>query len=68
MYKSITIVGNTGSEPEMRFTPNGKPVTSFSVATSEKYTTSDGERREETQWFKVIAWGKLAEVCNQYLT
>ncbi len=60
------VVGNTGSEPELRFTPNGKPVCSFSVATNEKYTKG-GESREETTWFKVIVWGKLAEICNQYL-
>jgi len=66
MFAEITIAGNTGSEPEMRFTPSGKPVCSFSVATSRRYT-KDGERKEETQWYKVITWGKLAENCNQYL-
>ncbi len=64
----IIIIGNLGSEPEMRFTPNGRPVTSFSTATNRKYTTSDGERREETEWFTVVTWGKLAEQCNQYLS
>ena len=63
----IIIIGNLGSEPEMRFTPNGRPVTSFSVATNRRYTTSDGERREETEWFTVVTWGRLAEQCNQYL-
>ena len=63
----IIIIGNLGSEPEMRFTPNGRPVTSFSVATNRRYTTSEGERREETEWFTVVTWGKLAEQCNQYL-
>lgn len=62
------IIGNLGSEPEMRFTPNGSPVTSFSVATNRIYTTADGERRTETEWFNVIAWNKLAEQCNQFLT
>ncbi len=61
-------IGNLGSEPEMRFTPNGRPVTSFSVATNRRYTTSEGERREETEWFTVVAWGRLAEQCNQFLT
>lgn len=60
-------IGNLGSEPEMRFTPNGKPVTSFNIATNRRYTTSEGERREETEWFTVVAWGKLAEQCNQFL-
>jgi single-strand DNA-binding protein len=64
----IIIIGNLGSEPEMRFTPNGRPVTSFSAATNRRYTTSDGERREETEWFTIVTWGRLAEQCNQYLT
>ncbi len=64
----IIVIGNLGSEPEMRFTPNGRPVTSFSVATNWRYTTAEGERREETEWFTVVAWGKLAEQCNQFLT
>ena len=64
----IIIIGNLGSDPEMRFTPNGRPVTSFSVATNRRYTTSDGERREETEWFTVVTWGRLAEQCNQFLT
>ncbi|MFC1952520.1 single-stranded DNA-binding protein [Chloroflexota bacterium] len=64
----MIIIGNLGSEPEMRFTPNGRPVTSFSAATNRRYTTSDGERREETEWFTVVTWGRLAEQCNQYLT
>ncbi len=63
----ITIIGNIGSEPEMRFTPNGKPVTSFTVATNRVYTTADGERKQETDWFNVVAWNKLAEQCNQFL-
>jgi len=64
----VMIIGNLGSEPEMRFTPNGNPVTSFRVATNRVYTTSDGERRQETEWFTVVAWNKLAEQCNQFLT
>ena len=64
----VTIIGNVGSEPEMRFTPNGRPVTSFSVATNWAYTTSDGERKQETEWFNVVAWNRLAEQCNQFLT
>jgi single-strand DNA-binding protein len=64
----IIVVGNLGSEPEMRFTPNGRPVTSFSVATNWRYNTAEGERKEETEWFTIVAWGKLAEQCNQFLT
>lgn len=64
----VMIIGNLGSEPEMRFTPNGNPVTSFRVATNRTYTTPDGERRQETEWFAVVAWNKLAEQCNQFLS
>jgi len=64
----MTIIGNLGSEPEMRFTPNGRPVTSFRVATNWRYTTPDGERREETEWFNIVCWSKLAEQCNQFLS
>ncbi len=63
----IMIIGNIGNEPEMRFTPNGNPVISFRVATNRAYTTFDGERKEETEWFTVVAWGRLAEQCNQFL-
>ena len=63
----VMIIGNLGSEPEMRFTPNGNPVTSFRVATNRVFTTPDGERKEETEWFTIVAWGKLAEQCNQFL-
>jgi single-strand DNA-binding protein len=64
----LIVIGNVGSEPEMRFTPNGNPVTSFRVATNWRYNTSQGERREETEWFTVVAWNRLAEQCNQFLT
>ena len=64
----VMIIGNLGSEPEMRFTPNGNPVTSFRIATNRIYTTSEGERKQETEWFTVVAWNKLAEQCNQFLT
>ncbi len=64
----IIVIGHLGRDPEMRYTPSGQSVTSFSVASSHRYTTSAGERREETEWFNVSAFGKLAELCNQYLT
>jgi len=63
----IVIIGHLGRDPEMRYTPEGQPVTSFSVASTRKYKTGAGEQREETEWFNCTAWGKLAEVCNQYL-
>lgn len=67
MYQSLTIVGNVGKDPEMRYTPSGQAVTSFSVATNRQYTAGNGELVKETTWFRVSVWGKLAEACNQYL-
>jgi single-strand DNA-binding protein len=64
----IIVIGNVGRDPEMRYLPSGQSVTNFSVASNRRYATSDGEQREETQWFNVSAWGRLAETCNQYLT
>lgn len=67
MYHTIIIVGNLGKDPEMRYTPSGQAVTSFSVATSRQYTPGNGEQVKETIWFRVSTWGKQAETCNQYL-
>jgi single-strand DNA-binding protein len=67
MYHTIIIVGNLGRDPEMRYTPGGQAVTNFSIATSRQYTGSDGQQVKETIWFRISAWGKLAETCNQYL-
>ena len=61
----VMIIGNAGKDPEMRFTANGSPVTSFSLAVNRSGT--DGDRKEETEWFNVVAWNKLAETCNQFL-
>ncbi len=66
-FNKIMVIGNIGTEPEMRYTPSGSPVTSFRVATSRSYTSNDGERHQETEWFTVVAWNALAEQCNQYL-
>jgi single-strand DNA-binding protein len=66
-YHKITIVGNLGRDPEMRYTPSGQAVTNFSVASNRQYTASSGERVKETVWFRVSAWGRQAETCNQYL-
>ena len=63
----IIVIGNVGRDPEMRYTPNGNGVTSFSIASNRRYKTSSGEQRDETEWFNVSAWGKLADLCNQYL-
>jgi single-strand DNA-binding protein len=67
MYQRITIVGNLGSDPTMKFLPNGTPVTNFSVATNRRWTGKDGQQQEETTWFRISAWGRLAETCNKYL-
>jgi single-strand DNA-binding protein len=67
MYQTIIIVGNVGRDPEMRYTPSGQAVTSFSVATNRQYTNNNAETVKETIWFRVSAWGKQGETCNQYL-
>jgi len=67
MYHTLIIVGNVGKDPEMRYTPSGQAVTSFSVATNREYTTGNGEKVKETIWFRITTWGKQAEVCNQYV-
>jgi len=68
MYHKVIIVGNLGQDPEMRYTADGTPVTNFSVATNRKWTNQDGSQGEETVWFRVSAWRRLAETCNQYLS
>ena len=67
MYQQITIIGNLGKDPELRFTPSGDQVASFSVATSKSWTGKDGQRNERTIWFRVTAWLKLAELASEYL-
>lgn len=67
MYQSITIIGNLGNDPEMRYAPSGDPVTSFSVAVSRKWNDASGEAKEKTTWFRVSVWGKMAEACSKYL-
>lgn len=69
MYQKITIVGNVGRDPEMRYMPDGTAVTSFSVATNRRWTDqATGQPAEETTWFRVSVWGRRAEVANQYLS
>lgn len=67
MYQKLTIVGNLGRDPEMRYTPSGQAVCNFSVATNRRWTGNDGQPQEETVWFRVTVWGRQAETCNQYL-
>src|SRR5512134_2468266 len=63
----VQIIGHLGRDPEMRYTPSGRPVTTFTVAVSRSWNSADGERHSETEWFNVVAWGNLAEICKQYL-
>src|SRR5512141_3243089 len=67
MFQTIILAGNIGKDPEMRYTPSGQAVTSFSVATNRQYTNNNGETVKETIWFRVSAWGKQAETCNPYV-
>ncbi len=67
MFQQITIVGYLGNDPVMRFTPSGQAVTSFSIATTNSYTSNAGQKVDETTWFRVSVWGSQAESCNQYL-
>ena len=68
MLNKMLVIGNVGRDPEMRYTPNGSAVTSFSLAVNRYYTPAGGERQEETEWFDVTAWNRLAETCNNYVT
>lgn len=63
----VMVIGHLGRDPEMRYTPSGRPVTTFTMAVSRSWNTADGERRSETEWFNIVAWGNLAEICKQYL-
>ena len=67
MFQELTILGNLGQDPVMRYTPMGKAVTQLSVATARKWRTDDGALHEETAWFRVAVFGKMGEACNQYL-
>jgi single-strand DNA-binding protein len=67
VYQQCIIIGNLGRDPEMRYTPDGTPVTDFSVAVGRSWTGRDGQKHDDTVWFKVTCWNKLAETTNQYL-
>ena len=66
-YHKMILAGRLGGDPEMRYTPSGTAVTNFSIAVDDSYTSNSGERVKRTIWFRVSAWGKLGEICNQYL-
>lgn len=63
----VMLIGNVGTDPEMRYTANGNAVTTFRMAVNRNYSGPDGERREETEWFSIVTWNKLAETCSQFL-
>ena len=63
----VMIIGNLGTDPEMRYTANGNAVTTFRVACNRSFSGPDGDRKEETEWFSVVTWNKLAETCSQFL-
>jgi single-strand DNA-binding protein len=64
----VMVIGYLGRDPEMRYTSSGKPVTTFSVAANRTWSSANGERHEETEWFTIVAWGNLAEICKQHLS
>lgn len=61
------LVGNLGADPELRYTPSGTAVANFSLATREQWTNKGGEKAERTEWHKIVAWGRLGEICGEYL-
>jgi len=63
----VILIGNLGRDPELNYTPSGQPVCNFSIATSEKWNDKTGQKQEKTEWHNIVVWGKLAEICNQYL-
>jgi single-strand DNA-binding protein len=67
MLNKIMLIGNLGRDPDMNVTGDGTPFTRFSVAVNRTTKNSSGERKEETEWFNIVAWGQLAELCNTYL-
>ena len=64
----VMLIGNLGRDPEIRYTTNGQAVANFTLATTERYTDREGERQENTEWHRIVAWGRLAEICGEYLT
>ena len=63
----VILIGNVGADPELRYTPGGTAVTNFNMATNESWADKSGERQEQTEWHRIVVWGRLAEICNQYL-
>ena len=63
----VILVGNLGADPTMRYTPNGTAVANFNIATTERFTNKEGEKESRTEWHRIVAWARLAEICNEYL-
>lgn len=63
----VILIGNLGADPEVRFTPGGQAVANFRIATSESWTDKNGQKQERTEWHRIVVWGKLAELCGEYL-
>lgn len=63
----VILIGNLGADPELRYTPAGRAVAHFRMATTSQWTTKDGEKKEQTEWHRIVAWDKLAETCGEYL-
>ncbi|MEE2991737.1 MAG: single-stranded DNA-binding protein [Gemmatimonadota bacterium] len=63
----VILIGNLGADPELRYTPSGRAVVNFNLATSRTWNNRDGEKQEETEWHRIVAWDKLAEICGEYL-
>lgn len=61
------LIGNLGADPELRYTPSGRPVATFRIATTDVWTDANGERQERTEWHRIVAWDRLAEICGEYL-
>lgn len=67
MINKVILIGNLGADPEIRYTQSGTPVANFNVATTERWKGQDGQQQEQTEWHKVVAWKRLAEICSEYL-
>ncbi|OGL49811.1 MAG: single-stranded DNA-binding protein [Candidatus Schekmanbacteria bacterium RBG_13_48_7] len=63
----VILIGHLGRDPELRYTPNRQPVANFTMATSENWVSKDGQKETKTEWHRIVAWGKLGEICHEYL-
>ena len=64
----VMLIGNLGKDPEVRYTPGGQPVANFNIATNEAWTDKQGQKQERTEWHRIVVWGKVAELCGEYLS